>query len=99
FLQVGYSGFLGLGLSSLLAQRASATPPRRTPKSVIIVFLTGAPSHLDMFDLKPDAPAEIRGEFRPIQSRTPGLLVGEHLPRLAARSGKYDVGRTLSHRD
>ena len=103
-LQVGYSGLLGIGLSSLLASSAQAAPlpggeGRRRPKSVIIVFLTGAPSHLDMFDLKPDAPAEIRGEFRPIQSRTPGLLVGEHLPRLAARSDKYAVVRTLAHRD
>src|SRR6516162_11615767 len=88
FLQVGYSGLLGIGLSSLLAQRAKANAPspptphpgRRTPKSVIIVFLTGAPSHLDTFDLKPDAPAEIRGEFRPLATSVPGLHVSEHLP-------------------
>ena len=101
FLQVGYSGFLGIGLSSLLTQRATANAPAtpRRPKSVIIVFLTGAASHLDMFDLKPDAPEEIRGEFRPLTTRTPGLHVSEHLPRLAARSHKYAVVRTLSHRD
>ncbi len=98
FLQVGYSGLLGLSLSSMLGQRAQANE-RRTPKSVIIVFLTGAASHLDMFDMKPDAVAEIRGEFRPIASRTSGLHVCEHLPRLAARSDKYAVVRTLSHRD
>jgi uncharacterized protein (DUF1501 family) len=102
FLQVGYSGLLGIGLSSLLAQRATsadATRPARTPKSVIIVFLTGAPSHLDTFDLKPDAPAEIRGEFRPIATSVPGLHVSEHLPRLAARADKYAIVRTLAHRD
>jgi hypothetical protein len=109
FLQVGYSGLLGIGLSSLLAQRAKANAPsppaplprgeRRSPKSVIIVFLTGAPSHLDTFDLKPDAPAEIRGEFRPIATSVPGLHVGEHLPRLAARAHKYAIVRTLAHRD
>src|SRR5436190_86902 len=98
FLQVGYSGLLGIGLSSLLAQRAQSAEAR-TPKSVIIVFLTGAPSHLDMFDLKPDAPAEIRGEFRPTATPVPGLQVGEHLPRLAARADKYAVVRTLSHRE
>lgn len=98
FLQVGSSSLLGLGLSSLLELQAQANDGR-TPKSVIIVFLTGAPSHLDMFDLKPDAPAEIRGEFRPIHTRIPGLHVGEHLPRLAARADKYAVVRTLSHRE
>jgi uncharacterized protein (DUF1501 family) len=98
FLQVGYSGLLGLGLSSLLTQRAAAQNTR-TPKSVIIVFLTGAPSHLDMFDLKPDAPAEIRGEFRPIQTNVPGIQIGEHLPRLAARADQYAIVRSLAHRD
>ena len=98
FLQVGYSGLLGVGLSSLLTKRAQANETR-TPKSVIIVFLTGAPSHLDTFDMKPDAPAEIRGEFRPTATRVPGLHVCEHLPRLAARADKYAVVRSLSHRE
>src|SRR5947207_164485 len=100
WLQVGYSGLLGLGVSSVLGQRAAAAANQtRRAKSVIIVFLTGAPSHLDMFDLKPDAPAEIRGEFRPIATRAPGLMVCEHLPRLAARADKFAVVRSLAHRD
>lgn len=106
FLQVGYSGLLGLGLSSLYEGQAQAAASgnatgssERRAKSVVLVFLTGAPSHLDMFDPKPDAPAEIRGEFDTIATRTPGLLVGEHLPRLAARSDKYAVVRSLSHRE
>jgi hypothetical protein len=102
-LQVGYSGLMGLGLSSLFAQRAGAAERAPSgagkPKSVILIFLTGAPSHHDTFDMKPDAPAEIRGEYRPIASRTPGLLICEHLPRLAARSDKFAVVRSLSHRD
>src|SRR2546421_1307631 len=105
-LQVGYSGLLGIGLSSVLRGRAvaaqSGAPARsgaRSPKSVILIFLTGAPSHLDTFDLKPDAPDAIRGEFRPIATRVPGLLVCEHLPRLAARADKFAVVRTLAHRD
>ena len=100
-LQVGYSGLLGISLASLFGQRAEASPPQQTrrPKSVIMVFLTGAASHLDMFDMKPDAPAEIRGEFRPTATRVPGLHVCEHLPRLAARSDKYAIVRTLSHRE
>ncbi len=101
FLQVGYSGLLGISLASLLDQRAQASPPQaaRRPKSVIIVFLTGAASHLDTFDMKPDAPAEIRGEFRPMATRVPGLHICEHLPRLASRSDKYAIVRTLSHRE
>jgi hypothetical protein len=102
FLQVGYSGLLGLGLSSVLPastgpSRGSARPG--TPKSLIIVFLTGAPSHLDTFDMKPNAPAEIRGEFRPTATPVTGLQVCEHLPRLAARADRYAVVRSLSHRE
>lgn len=100
-LQIGYTGLLGIGLPSLLAQQAhaaAAKTPRRA-KSVILVFLTGAPSHLDMFDMKPDAPAEVRGEFKALTTKTPGLLVCEHLPRLAARADKYAIVRSLSHRE
>jgi hypothetical protein len=105
-LQVGYSGLMGIGLSSLLHHRAAAAEirqasgrPAAKPKSVILVFLTGAPGHLDTFDLKPEAPAEIRGEFGPIATRVPGLLICEHLPRLAARAESFAVVRSLSHRD
>ena len=101
-LQVGYSGLLGLGLPTLMRGRAvaagKAAPASRTsPRSVILVFLTGAPSHLDMFDLKPDAPVEVRGEFKPIASRTVGLQICEHLPRLAGRSDKYAIVRSRTH--
>jgi len=106
WLQVGYSGLMGIGLSSVLGQRAQSAEikkgtgrPSRKPKSVILIFLTGAPSHLDTFDMKPNAPEGIRGEFRPIATSVPGLSVCEHLPRLAARADKYAVIRSLSHRD
>ncbi len=98
-LQVGCSGVLGLGLSSLLQGRALASAQRAKPKSVILVFLTGAPSHIDMFDPKPDAPVEIRGEFKTIATKTPGLLATEHLPKLAERSQHFAVVRTLAHKD
>ena len=103
-LQAGYSGLLGVGLTSVLNQRLQATPvPKtesaRSPKSVIIVFLTGACSHHDTFDLKLEAPAEIRGEFQPIATSIPGYSICEHLPLLAARAHKYAVIRTLSHED
>ncbi|HKB35376.1 MAG TPA: DUF1501 domain-containing protein [Gemmataceae bacterium] len=105
-LQVGYSGLLGISLSSLTARPALAagtggTSGRavRKPRSVLLVFLTGAPSHLDTFDPKPDAPAEVRGEFRSITTKVPGLRVSEHLPRLAARADRYALVRSLSHRE
>jgi len=105
-LQVGFSGLLGIGLPSVLARRAQAAEARagagRTggkPRSVILVFLTGAPSHLDTFDPKSDAPAEIRGEFSSIATPVPGLRVCEHLPRLAARAHQYTVVRSLAHRE
>jgi hypothetical protein len=104
-LQVGYSGLLGISLSGLPAR---ANQPKvdlpqgkavRKPKSMILVFLTGAPSHIDMFDMKPDAPPEIRGEFKPIATNVPGLSICEHLPRLAARADKYALVRSLTHRE
>lgn len=103
-LQVGYSGLLGISLPSLLSQPAQAAAtkpsgPSRKRKSVILIFLTGAPTHLETFDPKPEAPPEVRGEFKAIATKTPGLLVSEHLPRLAARSDKYAVVHSLAHRE
>lgn len=103
-LQVGYSGLVGVGLANVIAGRAAAkdaapTTPGRKAKSVLIVFLTGAASHHDTFDMKLEAPVEIRGEFKPISTAIPGYQICEHLPRLAARANKYSVIRTLSHGD
>src|SRR5262245_46586297 len=98
-LQIGYSGLLGIGLSSVLTARAQASNANRKPKSMILVFLTGAASHIDTFDMKPDAPAEVRGEFKPIPTNVPGLHICEHLPRLAQRANKYALIRSLAHRE
>jgi hypothetical protein len=103
-LQVGYSGLLGVGLGSLsrsptAAKEAQRPASKPSSKSVILVFLTGAPSHHDTFDMKPDAPAEIRGEFATIKTSVPGLHVCEHLPRLAERADRYAIVRTLAHGD
>ena len=101
-LQVGYSGLLGIGLPSLFAQRAMAKPSNligrganRDGKSVLFIFLTGAPSQLDTFDMKPEAPAEVRGTFQPISTPVPGIKICEHLPLLAARADKYAIVRSL----
>lgn len=100
-LQIGSSGLLGLGLPTLLSQQSSAAATgafgEQRARSVILIFLTGAPSHLDMFDLKPEAAAEVRGSFQPIATRTPGMDVCEHLPKLATRSDKYAVVRSMTH--
>jgi hypothetical protein len=104
-LQVGYSALLGVGLPACLMRRSAAADAPRSgvrrgrPKSIIIVFLTGAASHHDTFDMKPDAPPEIRGEFQPIATSTAGVHICEHLPRLAARAHQYALIRTLSHND
>ena len=105
-LQVGYSGLLGVGLSQVARQQAIAANESlvrggstRTPKSLVIVFLTGAASHHDTFDMKPDAPAEIRGEFKQIATSIPGYQICEHLPKLAERAHRYAVIRSLSHGD
>ncbi len=97
-LQVGYSGLMGLGLSSALAPRAMANESA-SPKSILIIFLTGAPSHHDTFDMKPEAPAEIRGEFEPIDTNVPGIQICEHLPHLAQQAHRYALVRSLSHND
>ena len=99
-LQVGYSALMGVGLASALGAEAKAAKSQtKKPKKLLIVFLTGAASHHDTFDMKPNAPKEVRGEFKPISTSVPGLIVGEHLPHLAARAHKYAVIRSLSHRD
>jgi hypothetical protein len=104
FLQVGFSGLLGLGAAGLLAGRARARARARagdgrepSARSMILVFLTGGLGHLDSFDLKPEAPQGIRGEFRPIDTAAPGVQVCEHLPGLAARADRLAIVRSLSH--
>ncbi|HJT31554.1 MAG TPA: DUF1501 domain-containing protein [Pirellulales bacterium] len=101
WLHVGGSGLLGLTLPDILRRKATARESAATsrPKSVVLVFLTGAASHHDTFDPKPEAPAEIRGEFQPIATSVPGIQVCEHLPKLAERAHRYALVRSLSHRD
>lgn len=105
-LEAGCSGFVGLTLPALLGGRAQASSQarraaqgRQKPGSVILVLLTGGASHLDTFDLKPEAPDGIRSDFQPIDTRTPGLQICEHLPLLAARSERLAVLRSMSHGD
>lgn len=96
-IQVGYSALVGIGLPSILTARAAAKSPSTGPKSVLLIFMTGAPSHVDTFDMKPDAPAEVRGSFRPIDTNVPGVKVCEHLPLLAAWADQWAVVRSMTH--
>lgn len=89
--------FGGMTMPRLLAAADSKSVRPGKAKSVILFNLLGGPSHMDMFDMKPDAPAEIRGEFRPIQSSLPGLTVCEHLPKTAQWMHKASLIRTVTH--
>lgn len=95
-LQAGAAGLAGIGAARVASlKNAVAAETGRKPKSVIFVFLTGGLSHLDSFDMKPLAPDSVRGEFQPVATKTPGLHVCEHLPRLAARSDRYALVRSI----
>ena len=93
FLRIGGLG-LGLSLSELFALEAQAGAGRSN-KSLILIYLVGGPPHQDMFDLKPDAPREIAGEFRPIETNVPGIEICEHMPRLAGMMDKLAVIRSI----
>jgi hypothetical protein len=93
-LRIGGLGLGGLTLPQLL-QAEAAAKSGRSERSVIMVYLPGGPPHQDMFDLKLEAPAEIRGEFQPIATNVPGIQVCEHLPRLAKLADKLAIIRTM----
>ena len=101
-LTVGTLSLLGLGLPDFFRQRASARPAPSRPASgfgraeaVILLYLQGSPSHIDLWDPKPAAPAEIRGEFKPIATKVPGILIGETFPQIAARMDKFSIIRSI----
>src|SRR4029079_17911796 len=93
FLRVGAMGVSGYTLANLVAAQAQEPLATITGKAIIMVYLPGGPSHIDMFDMKPQAPAEIRGEFRPIRSNVAGLEVCELLPPLSRLADKYAIIR------
>jgi hypothetical protein len=99
FLRVGTAGLLGLTLADVLRHEARGAPgkKRTAARSVILVWLGGGPATIDMWDLKPDAPENIRGEFKPIRTRVPGVWICEHLARTAAVMDRCLLVRSLSH--
>ena len=98
FLQIGAFG-AGLTLADVLRLRAAQEPnaalKRTSNKSAIMVFLPGGPSHMDMWDLKPDAPKEFRGEFSPIATNVPGIQICEHMPLQAKIADRFAIVRNM----
>jgi hypothetical protein len=103
-VQVGACSALGLSLEGALARRASQAAETASVghaggrvKSVLLLWMWGGPSHHEMWDPKPDAPAAVRGPFRPIATATPGTRIGELLPQLSRRTDRFAILRSLSH--
>src|SRR5262245_49832376 len=100
-LKASLAGIAGLTLPGLLQRRAEATEARRptgSPKSVILLWMAGGPSHIDTWDVKPDRPPENRGPFGTIATRLPGVRICEHLPRQAAMLDKFTLIRSVDCR-
>jgi hypothetical protein len=94
FLKIGALGLGGLTLPQILRAEAQSGI-RLSHKAIIMIFLPGGPSHQDMFDLKMDAPSEIRGEFKPISTNIPGIQICEHLPMMARMMDKMTIIRSI----
>ncbi len=99
FLTAGAAGLLGLSLADFLRSEANGDPAaaRKPATGVIQIWLSGGPATIDMWDLKPEAPAEIRGEFRPVQTVVPGVSITEHMPGLASVMNHCALVRSLGH--
>ena len=98
FLRAGAAGFAGLNLADFSALQAQgAVHHEGTAKAAIFINLPGGPSHMDTFDLKPDVPSEYRGSFNPIETNVSGMMISEHLPKLAQCADKYSILRGVHH--
>jgi hypothetical protein len=100
FLQVGATALTGLGLPNLMKLQAAGAvnEGRARIKNCITIFLVGSPGHLDTWDMKPDAPAEVRGKFKPIRTNVTGVQICEHFPLMARKMDKIALIRSLHHR-
>src|SRR3954467_2741180 len=94
FLKIGALGLGGLALPDLLRAEA-ATGIRKSHKAIIMIYLPGGPPHQDTFDIKVDAPSEIRGEFKPIRTNVSGIEICEHLPQMAKIADKLAFVRSV----
>src|SRR5262245_19956573 len=96
FLKVGTLSCLGLTLAEFLQLRAAQAAGAGKEKNCILLFMNGGPSHIDTWDPKPDAPAEVRGEFNPIDTNVPGIRICEHLPKMAQMMDRCAVVRSIT---
>jgi hypothetical protein len=99
-LQIGLTAFVGAGLTSMLrlqAQAAPSAPRQAKAKSCILIWMDGGPTHFETFDPKPDAPAEIRGEFEPISTKVAGVQFSQHMTKLAGMMDQISVIRSIRH--
>src|SRR5688572_5290835 len=99
FLSLGVSGMASVGLPQILKAREQSSQLTGTSKktSVILLWLDGGPSHIDLYDMKPEAPAEYRGIWRPIPTRVPGFDITEMFPKQARVTDKFSIVRSLHH--
>src|SRR5262249_7784984 len=99
FLQLGVAGMAAVGLPGLLRAREESAKSLGDPKdtSVILIWLDGGPGHMDMYDMKPDAPAEYRGIWKPIKTKVPGFDITELFPKQAQVTDKFSMVRSLHH--
>ncbi len=96
FVKVGVLSSLGLGVADVLRAQAAGLPPKKDV-SCIFIWLEGGPSHIDMWDPKPDAPSEFRGDFKPIETNVSGIRISEHLPFSARQAHRYSIIRSMTH--
>src|SRR4051794_11047898 len=97
FLHAGSLSFLGLGLSQFFGLKALGAVDKQKDTNCIMLFLVGGPSQLDTWDMKPNAPAEIRGPYKPIKTNVPGIEISENFPRMAKHADKYSLVRSMYH--
>src|SRR3954471_8548807 len=97
FLHAGALSMLGLTMPEFLALKAEGAVRKDKDINCIMLFLLGAPSQLDTWDMKPDAPAEVRGPFNPIKTNVPGMQISEIFPRMAKHADKYSIVRSVYH--
>lgn len=99
FLKIGTLATLGVSLPDLIRQREAAAAAGKKPANMIFLWLDGGPSHMETFDLKPEAPAEVRGEFKPIETNVSGIRICEHLPKTAQVMDLFTILRSVTHND
>src|SRR5437867_1778844 len=95
FLQIGVAGMASIALPELIRAREQSSQKKDT--SVILIWLDGGPGHMDMYDMKPDAPAEYRGIWKPIKSKVPGFDITELFPKQLQITDKFSMVRSLHH--